>query len=389
MPSLSEFTHLKNQISESYLQVGKSPLIKAANGQIALLFGIGIANRVNNFALVFFVTGPVSAGDIMKDLDKKGINTSTYPIEVIQGALPEILMNNDNFLPPHSQILTDDKSTPSLKPGSTLILHGAGSIGCFVKDKVNNKICLLTNNHVIGSFQINSVPKKYDQTIPKTIHQKFSTTIYSIADKVLRGSPIICDLIFSGTQQNLVINSQIPTAGNNWNTAVANKIDASIATLKNQTQYQNLLSFKINNFFRYFKLSYKLFDESLSKPAVIKIGAASGMTKGKVETFNTDFILKTSNSLAKFSNQIVVKTNDKTNFLQDGDSGSIVFVDDFSNAVENYSKISTNPTIVNAIGLLFAKIIIKPEANSNTFVNWGIMNPINTVLEDLQIEFIP
>ena len=242
-------------------------------------------------------------------------------------------------------------------PGGVSIGHykvTSGTLGCVVRDKVNGKKLILSNNHVLAN---NNDAKLGDPILqPGTLHggkvetdkiaelYKFQPIKYGTEQNPPTALNKFANLLnkigkYLNSQQILQVIKNNPYA--------FNVIDAALAVPMNENDILDEV-LEIG-------LVTEITPPFLGMP-VIKSGKTTGLTKGNITVLDVTIDIDYHNgNIARFENQILT-----TPMSEGGDSGSLL--------VEETSK--------KAVGLLFA------GSNQAT-----IHNPIEIVFNKLNISF--
>ncbi len=199
----------------------------------------------------------------------------------------------------------------------------AGTLGCFVTDRVTGEPLILSNNHVLAAEN--------------------NATI---------GDPIIQPAPSDGGNVNVdtvaALHSFVRLRSRN------NKVDAATA----------LIDYDVDYFFNWLEDRGEISgirETPLEEDEIVyKIGRTTGYTRGRISATDIDELLVDFDvGVLEFNGQIQVRPADDEPFSLGGDSGSLV--------VDRYNR---------AVGLLFAGNDV-----DSTFIN-----PISTVLDTLRVD---
>ncbi len=240
------------------------------------------------------------------------------------------------------QPLDTNVATERPCPGGFSIGHidiTAGTLGCLVKDKINNNIVILSNNHVLAD-----------------------------TNEAALGDPIIqCGSADGGTYTDNLIATLTRFKPIDFSSGVSNYIDAAIATPVNP----ELVVHKIHDVVgdNLPAATRDITVEDLGQ-FVKKSGRTTGHTTGYIDTVNATVTVKYGFlQKASFTDQIIIEQAlPEEDISAPGDSGSIVLDNDN-----------------NLIGLLFAG---SERNESEGQPATAIVNPIKHVFNLLNLDII-
>jgi len=208
----------------------------------------------------------------------------------------------------------------------------AGTLGCFVRDRVGGATLILSNNHVLA-----------DENRAKT-----GDPIIQPGD--LDGGQDPGDRV--GTLERFV---RLKRSG-------ANLVDGAVCTVDDKLRYS---ARQLTGFGRLAGVGLEVFGE---REEVAKVGRTTGVTRGRVTAFEIDnLVVGFDIGSLRFDNQIEVESAGDQPFSDGGDSGSLIVTSD-----------------VQALGLLFAG----SDQGGADGRGLTFANPLRPVLDALKVELL-